>query len=78
MTITDQAIELITTRAINRIALEFDCSVYTVKRWIDANEPNGDLTKTKAVQIISEETGLTDSEILMEAMVPDSSTKVNG
>lgn len=78
MILTDTAIQKITTRAINRIALELDCSVYTVKRWLDANEPNGDLTKTKAVQIISEETGLTDSEILLEVPVTDSFAKIHG
>ena len=52
MILTDTAIQKITTRTVNRIALEMDCSVYTVKRWLDANEANGDMTKAKAVQII--------------------------
>lgn len=55
------------SRLKNRIALELNCSVYTVDRWIKYNEKNGDLTKTRILEIISEETGLSLSEILEEA-----------
>lgn len=50
----------------NRLALAFRKSGYTIERWIDENVENGDLTKAMAVQIISEETGLTDDQILEE------------
>jgi hypothetical protein len=70
MTITRKAIlskksiGLLTSRARNRIALALDCSTYTVDRWIRENEVNGDLTKMVPLQIIKEETGLLDNEIL--------------
>jgi len=67
MKLTSTALKSITTKTRNRIALELNCSVYTVDRWIKDNEDNGDLTKAKPVQIIAEETGLGNSEILEEA-----------
>ena len=66
MRISEKAIKAITTKAHNRLALEMDCSIYTVVRWIKENEPNGDLTKARAVQIISEETGIPEGEVLEE------------
>lgn len=51
------------------LALQLDCSVPTVDRWIKANDENGDLTKSAAVQVISEETGLNQSEILEEVVL---------
>jgi hypothetical protein len=50
----------------NRLALAFVKSGYTIERWIDENEENGDLTKAMAVQIISEELEVNDSEVLEE------------
>lgn len=52
------------TRLKNRLALEFDCSVFTIKRWIDEGEVR--LTAPSATIIIKEETGLKDEEILEE------------
>lgn len=52
------------TRAKNRLALAFDKSGFTIERWIDENEENGNLTKATAINIISEELKLEDSEIL--------------
>ena len=69
MKISQSAIDKITVRTKNRIALEFDCSVPTVDRWIKDNDENGDLTKAMAVQIISEETGIPVEEILEESDV---------
>lgn len=66
MRLTQKAKNAITIRTRNRIALEMDCSVPTVDRWIKENEDNGDLTKAKPLQILREETGLTDAEILEE------------
>lgn len=71
MRLTKKAIDAITTKAKTRIALEMGCSAYTVDRWIKDNEPNGDLTKSKSVQIISEETELENSEILEESEVKE-------
>lgn len=56
-----------TTKAKTRIALEMGCSAYTVDRWIKDNENNSDLTKSRSVQIISEETELEISQILEES-----------
>jgi hypothetical protein len=53
------------TRLKNRLALEFNCSVFTIKRWIDEGEVR--LTAPSATIIIKEETGLTDEEILEAA-----------
>ena len=66
MIITDKAINLIrsNTGAKNRLAFELGCSIHTVERWIKDNDRNGDLTKVTAVNVISEETGLSFQEIL--------------
>lgn len=69
MKISDKAKQLITTRAKNKIAIELNCSAYTVDRWLKDNESNGDLTKAVPLRIIREETGLTDEQILEEAPV---------
>ena len=57
------------SRLKNRIALEMDKSVYTVDRWLSENEDNGFLTTAKSIQVIKEELGLTDDEILEEETV---------
>lgn len=66
MKLSEKAKKKMTVRAKNRLALEMDCSVHTIERWISENEENGSLTKAKAVQIISEETELSYSEVLEE------------
>lgn len=38
----------------------------TVYGWIQRNEPDSDLTKASVLQLIREETGLTDDQILTE------------
>ena len=68
MKITKKAISRLSVRARNRLALELDCSVQTIERWIRLNEDNGGLTKALALQIISEETELDQSEILEEVV----------
>lgn len=70
MKLSNTAIGKITVRTRNRLALELDCSVPTIDRWIKENEPNGDLTKASAVKIIAEETELDQSEILEESTEP--------
>lgn len=70
MKLTAAAINALTVRTRNRLALELDCSVPTVDRWVKDNEENGKLTTAKAVQVISEETGLKPSKILEEERVP--------
>jgi hypothetical protein len=64
MKLTDKAKAAIkgNTRLKNRLALEFDCSVFTIQRWIDEGEVR--LTAPSATIIIKEETDLTDQDIL--------------
>lgn len=66
MKLSAESIKSLTTRTKNRLALELDCSVQTIDRWIRENEGNGDLTKAAALKVIREETGLSDQEILEE------------
>lgn len=68
MKITDKGIQAIreNKRLRNRLAFELDKSPATIHRLISENEANGDLTKAKFLQIISEETGLVDTELLEE------------
>lgn len=69
MKISAKAIEAFkgNSRLKNRIALEMNKSVYSVDRWISENEQNGPLTTARALQLISEETGLSSEEILEES-----------
>jgi len=69
MKLSHKAIKALTVRARNRVALALDCSVQSVDRWIKENESNGNMTKAQVLQIISEETGLEDSQILEEEKV---------
>lgn len=64
MKLTDKAKDTIrkNTRLKNRLALEFDCSVFTIVRWIDEGDVR--LTAPSATIIVKEETGLVDDEIL--------------
>jgi len=65
MKLTEKAIELLTETGALRlnIALLMDCSESTVRRWINENEPNGDLTKFEVIQLIRKETGLQIKEL---------------
>lgn len=69
MKLSQKAINSLTVRTKNRLALELDCSAQTIERWIKENESNGNLTKAKAVQIIREETKLPDAQILQDKPV---------
>lgn len=74
MKLTDKAKAAIkeNTRLKNRLALEFNCSVFTIQRWIEIGEVR--LTAPSSTIIIKEETGLTDAEILEEGE-PATATK---
>jgi hypothetical protein len=67
MILTRKAIEKIN---VTRIRLSLALALGFTEQWIikllDANKENGPLTTAKALQVIREETGLTDSEILEE------------
>lgn len=49
-----------------RLVKEMKVSYPTVRRWIVANDEDGDLTTAKALRIIREELGLKDGQILEE------------
>lgn len=75
MQLTEKAIQMIQhrdgLRIRNRLAFELDKSYATISRWLlDAERNEGDkgvmLTTAQALQIIREETGLTDAEILTQ------------
>lgn len=64
MKLTDKAKTAINknTKLKNRLAIEFDCSVFTIKRWLDEGDVR--LTAPSATAIIKKETGLSDKQIL--------------
>lgn len=64
MKLTDKAKKIINknTRLKNLLAIEFECSVFTIKRWMDDDDVR--LTAPSATAIIKKETGLTDKQIL--------------
>lgn len=64
MIVSTKVLSELSVRARNRLALNFNCSVQTIERWIKENEDNGKLTTVTAVQIMKEETGLGEDEIL--------------
>jgi predicted transcriptional regulator len=65
MILTDKALELISPPAIRmKIALALGVSDQTVTRYIKEN--NDELTKAASLQVIREETGLTDKQILQK------------
>jgi DNA-binding transcriptional regulator YhcF (GntR family) len=55
-----------------RMAAELGVNYTTIARKINDNEQNGLLTTAKSLQMIREETGLTDAEILEEDTVKES------
>lgn len=66
MKLSNTALDSITLHIRTRIALELGCSVDTVDRWIRKNKTDGDLTKASVINILKEETKLSDQEILEE------------
>lgn len=71
MKLTQEVIEIIRDRnklrIRNRLALELDYSQQSIENWLSENEHDGKLTTATALKIISEETGLTQDQILMES-----------
>lgn len=49
-----------------RLSYELNVDRTTVDRWVENNKEDGDLTRIKALQIISEETGLDMDSILVK------------
>ena len=70
MKISNTAIERISDRKITlQLALALDFTEQWMRRVIETNKENGPLTTARAIQVIREETGLTDSEILEQEPV---------
>lgn len=53
-----------------RVAGLIGTSIKSFYRHINENKENGELTKARAIQVIGEETGLSQSEILEETVEP--------
>lgn len=68
-TISHRALSLIpkNNRLIGRLMIAFDRGQNTIENWIESKDVR--LTTPTAVQIIAEETGLSDQEILEEETV---------
>jgi hypothetical protein len=65
MKLTPNAIAAINNRDIRlKLALGLSFSETWIRDLISVNKDNGPLTTAKSLQVIREETGLTDSEIL--------------
>jgi hypothetical protein len=69
MTVTDKAIEGIkgNNKLMGRLMIAFDRGQNTIENWMASKDIR--LTTPTAVQIIKEETGLTEKEILEEGEV---------
>lgn len=66
MIVSDKAIEMIkgNNKLMGRLMIAFDRGQNTIENWMVAKDIR--LTTPTAVQILKEETGLTDNEILEE------------
>jgi len=71
MKIRETTIELLNTRN-NRfeLAIALDTSEVTIRRYLNENEDDGELTKKTALLKIEELTGLSEIKILTEAELP--------
>lgn len=69
MKLTSKAREAINTRqTMLALALALGFTELWINKLISANKDNGPLTTAKSLQVIRQETGLADSEILEEAV----------
>lgn len=67
MRLSQKALQQINTTQVRlRLAMQFDCTERWISQLIKENQSDGDLTKASALQIIREQTGLNDTEILEE------------
>lgn len=66
--LTEIAIEMIAKnrKLINLIALKRDSHSGTVERWVRENKDDGELTKISNIELISQETGLPQEQILVD------------
>ena len=67
MKLTEKAIAALSSRdTVLKLALALGFTEVWIDRLIRKNKENGTLTTAKALQVIREETGLSDQEILEE------------
>lgn len=64
MRLSEQALEAITRETRLKLAIALGFSEVWITKSIEKNKSNGPLTTASALQIIREETGLTDDQIL--------------
>lgn len=77
MKLTSQALTQIRNKRTRaKLAFRLNVTDQSIVNYIEANKENGPLTTMAAVQIIQEDTGLDQSEILTEEVGEDHS--VNG
>lgn len=69
MKLTKRAIKKLSKQARLKLALSMDFSEQWINRLVEHNKDNGPLTTVTAMQIIMQETGLTQDEILEPAAV---------
>lgn len=69
MKLTAKAISLLTQVIRLKLAAALGFTELWINRLVDANKENGPLTTAKALQVIREETGLSDDQILEEDAV---------
>lgn len=70
MKLSPQALEQINNSPVRlRLAIALGCTERWISALIKGNEPNNDLTKAAALQVIQNETGLEQSDILEETEV---------
>lgn len=67
MKLTKAVIKKLDTTRRLKLAIALGFSEQWINRLVDTNKNNGPLTTIKALQLIREETGLTDAEILEES-----------
>jgi hypothetical protein len=69
MKLTQNALQMINaSRTRLKLALALGFSETWIRSLIEDNKENGPLTTAKALQVIAEETGLTQAEILEETV----------
>lgn len=65
MRLSEKAIELIDNKTIHsKLALALNFTDTWIRGLVSKNKDNGPLTTMKAIEVIREETGLTDEDIL--------------
>jgi hypothetical protein len=70
MVLSQKALKAINNPGTRRRLMDaLNCTEFTIARYIQKNSDN--LTKAAALQVIREDTGLSDSEILQDEIKPD-------